>query len=278
MRERLEYFLVKGLLFLSKLLPPSALYSLTSLLGRALFLLDRKRREIAIANIERGLQVDREKAEELARATYRQLSKSAAEFLLLATGRFDFDRIEGKELEKLKAYSPPVILITAHIGNWEALAHYIAQRWNPIAIVGRAGNNRLIEEFITTPLRNRFGNRLIHKHRAAKELIRALKGGENVGLLLDQRGGRDGIMVEFFGRPASTLPTAYTLQKRFKVPIVPTFLVREGERLVMKVFDPIQWEEGISEERHTEMINRVYERIIRSYPDQWFWMHERWRR
>ncbi|MRI83443.1 MAG: hypothetical protein C6I00_03395 [Nitratiruptor sp.] len=272
----IEYLALKTLLDFAKIAPPSMIFRISDLLARGLFHLDGRRRAITIANLQMALGLPPAEAFQMARRTYRQFGRSLGEMVLLAVDRFDFEGIDGRELQKIAHLSPPFIFITAHIGNWEALAHYIAQRIHPIALVGRAGNNRLIEERIVQPLRNRYGNRLIHKHQAARELVRALRSGQSVGLLLDQRGGQAGVWVDFFNRPASTLPTAYTLQKRFRVPIVPLFLVRQGAKLVLRVFDPLLWEE-CDEITHTRRINQVYEEIIREYPDQWFWMHERWR-
>ena len=277
MRQRIEYFFVWLLLKLAAIMPKKALFGLTKMLAKLLYRLDRKRRNIAVTNLMQALGKSEEEAERLALQNYEEVAKTVAEILLLFNQHFDFDAIDDAQLQKIAHLKAPVIFLTAHIGNWEALAQLLAKRGFPMGVVGRKGNNELIEKRITLPFRQRYGNWLIYKHEAAKSLVRALRNGKNVGLLLDQRGGKAGIWVDFLGRLASTVPTAYMLQKRFGAPIVPIFLVREGERLRVVVDDVIEWEE-MDEATHTKKINEAYERIIKAYPTQWFWMHERWRK
>ena len=275
MREFLEYLFVKSLLGAAAILPESAIFAVSQFLAKTLFRIDKKRRSIAIDNLMRALHISEDEARALALQNYIELSKTVAEILFLYHNRFSFEAVDTSELEKLQSLQSPIIFITAHIGNWEALAQLLAQKGYPMGVVGREGNNKLIEERITRPFRERFGNSLIYKHKAARELVKYLRNGQNVGLLLDQRAGQQGIWVEFFSRKASTVPTAYILQKRFQTPIVPVFLVRENDRLKLKVFDPMEFIDD--EATHTRRINEVYEKIIRTYPTQWFWMHDRWR-
>ncbi len=277
MRQRIEYFFVRFLLKAAAIMPKKELFGLTKLLAKLLYHIDTKRRIIAIRNLMQAFGLSEAQAKELAYKNYMELSQTVAEILLLFNQKFDFTAIDDSELQKIAHLKAPIIFLTAHIGNWEALAQLLAQKGFPMGVVGREGNNKLIEKNVTLPFRQRFGNWLIYKHNALKSLMRALKDGKNVGLLLDQRGGQAGIWVDFFDMPASTLPTAYFLQKRFKVPIVPVYMVRESGKLKVVVDEVIEWQD-LDEAAHTKLINESYERIIKAYPTQWFWMHERWRK
>ncbi len=267
MRERIEYFSVKALIALSKFLPKPLLYKLFEALAVAIYLLDGKRRTLTIENLQKaGFNP------KLALQSYKEIAKTAAEILLIYTKRFDFAAIKGEFHPKT---NKPKIFITAHFGNWEALAHFLAQRGYRMAVVGREGNNKLIERNITKPFRQMYGNKLIYKEGALKHLLKELKEGRNIGLLIDQKAGRDGIDTKFFGRACKTVPTVALLAKRFDVEVVPIFLAREkdGYRLIQKDFSC----EGCEEREFTQKLNDIVEEVVRAYPAQWFWMHNRWK-
>jgi len=267
MRERLEYFSVRALIALSKFLPKPLLYKLFEALAVAIYLLDGKRRRLTIKNLQKaGFDA------KLALQSYKEIAKTAAEILLIYTKRFDFAAIKGEFHPKT---NKPKIFITAHFGNWEALAHFLAQKGYSMAGVGREGNNKLIEYNITRPFRQMYGNRLIYKEGALKHLIKELKQGQNIGLLIDQKAGRDGIDTTFFARKCKTVPTVALLAKRFDVEVVPMFLAREkdGFRLIQKEFSC----ESCDEKEFTQRLNDIVEEVVREYPSQWFWMHNRWK-
>ncbi|MRI58330.1 MAG: acyltransferase [Epsilonproteobacteria bacterium] len=264
-REWIEYWLVRGLLELR--LPKKALYKLFERLADLLFFVDAKRRRLSEENLRlAGFDPA------IAKSSYRQMARSVAEIVLMWQRRFDFSAIEGDVRFKS---DKPKLFVTAHFGNWEALAHHMAQKGVKVAIVGREGNNKLIDRRIVRPFRQMYGNRLIYKEGALKHLIKALKQGENVGLLIDQKAGRAGVPTTFFDRPCKTVPSVALLAKRFDVEVVPLFLAREGEkfRIIQKEFAC----EGCDEVAFTQKLNDILEDVVRAYPDQWFWMHNRWK-
>ncbi len=264
-KERLEYWLVRGLLGLK--LPKEALYRLFTSMADLLFVVDKKRRRLTQDNL---LKAGFDPA--LARSCYHQMARTVAEIVLIWQKRFDFGAIEG---EVRFQSDKPKIFVTAHFGNWEALAHYIAQQGYTMVGVGREGNNKLIERSITQPFRRLYGNRQVYKEGAMKHLVKALKRKENIGLLIDQKAGRMGVETTFFGRSCRTVPTVAVLAKRFDVEVVPLFLAREGEkfRIIQKEFVC----EGCDEVAFTQKLNDILEEVVRDYPDQWFWMHNRWK-
>ena len=267
LREQVEYGVVRLLFAITKWLPKRVVYTLFESLGVAIYYFDKKRRRLTQTNLQKaGLNPN------LARQSYKEIAKTAAEILLIYTKRFDFASIKGEFHPKT---AKPKIFITAHFGNWEALAHFLAQKGYPMAVVGREGNNKLIEHNITKPFRQMYGNRLIYKEGALKHLLKELKHGRNIGLLIDQKAGRDGIDTTFFGRACKTVPTVALLVKRFDVEVVPIFLAREkdGYRLIQKDFSC----EGCTEREFTQKLNDIVEEVVRAYPTQWFWMHNRWK-
>ncbi|BCD67620.1 lysophospholipid acyltransferase family protein [Nitratiruptor sp. YY09-18] len=267
MREKFEYWLAKSLIGLSKVLPKKALYALFIGLADILYLVDKNRRQLTQDNLLKAGY-----SKNLARKSYHEIAKTLAEILLLYTGRFDFSTIEGEFTPKI---DKPKIFITAHFGNWEALAHYLARNGYPMVVVGREGNNKLIEKNITTHFRTKYGNRLVYKIGAMRKLIVALKNRENIGLLIDQKAGRDGIETTFFNRVCKTVPTVAMLAKKFDVEIVPIFLVRtsKGFKIIQKDFACKECDT----KEFTQKLNDIFEEVVRMYPEQWFWMHNRWR-
>ena len=267
MREKLELVLAKGLIGVSKYLPIPFVYKVFELLATIVYMVDPNRRELTKKNLkEAGFSKD------LAIKSYKEIAKTLAEALLILTNRFDFNKIEGEFLSKT---SKPKIFVTAHFGNWEALAHYLAMSGYPMSVVGRKGNNILIEEQITTPFRKLYGNDLIYKEGALKQLIKRLAQGKNIGLLIDQKAGRDGMVTTFLGRECKTVPTVALLAKKFDVEVVPIFLVRteNGFKLIQKEFEA----DPNDIVAFTQKLNDTLEEVIKEYPDQWFWMHNRWK-
>ena len=152
-------------------------------------------------------------------------------------------------------------------------------------VIARKANNQLLEDRIVRPLRERFGVKVFYKKNALMRIMKAINKGEICGLLIDQKLGKsEGISVEFFGRPAPTTGSPALLQIRFGVTVQPTFMVKTGhQKYRLIIGDPVPWEDnGKPMEEQVLELTRIHQKIIedmvRQYPDQWFWMHNRWGR
>jgi KDO2-lipid IV(A) lauroyltransferase len=175
-----------------------------------------------------------------------------------------------------------VLVLTAHFGNWELLGLAHALTGGPLTVVVRpldsAQLNRVAER-----LRTRTGTELIAKRRALQPVLDALRRGRMVGILLDQNATRlDGVFVPFFDRLASTSRSLAVLALRTGTPIVPAFIHRErnGHHRII-VEPPIKVPAGVSPDgavvELTAECSRRIEEAIRRRPEQWFWLHRRWR-
>ncbi|NPA03772.1 MAG: lysophospholipid acyltransferase family protein [Epsilonproteobacteria bacterium] len=267
MKEQLEYLALKSLLKAGRRLPARKLYKNFERLALLLYWGDSKRRKLTQENLKRaGFDPS------LAKEVYLEMGKTSAEIVMLYQKRFSFAKIMG---EPTFSTNKPKIFITAHFGNWEALAHYLALKGHKMAVVAREGNNKLIDSKLVYPFRKMYGNEQIYKEGAIKEIVKMLKEGKNVGLLIDQKAGKAGIKTTFFNRECKTIPTVAMLAKRFDVEIVPIFLAREGRgfRLIQKKFNC----DGCDEVTFTQKLNDILEEVVREYPTQWFWMHNRWK-
>jgi len=169
----------------------------------------------------------------------------------------------------------PVVWVAMHFGFWEFTPGAAARGGKPVLTVNRTLRNPLLERMVDR-LRTAMGSETVPKGRAARELLATLKRGEPIGLLVDQYAGSDGIWVPFFGRPASTVVTPARMALRFKAPIRPLVLVRKGLlQYELRILDDIP-PQGTVEEL-TARMNRAFEDVIREKPEQWLWMHKRWK-
>jgi KDO2-lipid IV(A) lauroyltransferase len=293
MRERVEYILVKLFLWFAKIAPKSFIYTFFKTVAQLLYKLDNKRCTLTIRNLSNAYpkkSIDEIKV--LSKEVYTELSKTVSEILLMFVDRFDIDRSiknfkEVKEkLEYISRNTPQgVIVITAHFSNWELAAHFLAKHGLPMLAIGREGNNKLIDQNLTIPFRNKYGNKATSKDNAMLAMAKVLKQGNTVGLLIDQKSGHlNSIKVDFFGQPAETTLSVAMLKLKFNPLIVPIFIARQSDGMYELIInDPIDYvaDEVEDKEKKLELMtvkyNLAIEEMIRKYPAQWFWMHNRWR-
>jgi Kdo2-lipid IVA lauroyltransferase/acyltransferase len=286
-RHALEYALAAPLLALVGALPHVASRPLGAALGELVHAADRRRRRVAQENLAQALpELAGGERRRLARQCFRHFG---AVFLDgLSAARFDrvelCRRTEGIGLEHLaraEERGRGVILLSAHFGNWEIVPPYVALARGPMAAVGRPVDNPWIDRRVRA-LRERFGNQLLDKRGAVREMFRVLRAGGRLGLLIDQRvRPAEAIDVPFFGRPALTSPIVARLALKTGAPIVPVVGDhRPGGRYRVEFLEPLL-PEGRDDDASTFELTRravaVGERTIRAAPERWLWMHDRWR-
>jgi KDO2-lipid IV(A) lauroyltransferase len=172
--------------------------------------------------------------------------------------------------------------VTPHIGNWELLPHVSAFVGIPLAVVARPLDNERLEKLV---FENRVagGQVLIPKKNALFALQKTLRKGTSIGMLPDQSTMK-GISIDFFDRPATSTPVPAILAIAYKRPVVVVACCRKNDSDQYEGFvsDPIRPQEQYSSEkaeiiRITKEITRQMETIIRKYPGQYLWMHNRWK-
>lgn len=294
-REYLEYGCAAAFCRVCRIFPERCIRALARCLAFLVYAVVPWRRRTALANCRAAFpDLSSVESRKLVRAAYRHAGDVVAESLLLLEGRLDREsilaRVDMTEVEKFRTIeaesSQGILILTAHLGNWELMAAAVAlTSRNRCCAVGRRTTNPLLEERIVKPLRTRFGNRVIYKRKAMLPLVKALRRGQNVGLLIDQKANRKtGVSVSFFGQEVRAVSSPAILQLRYGITAVPLFLVREASgRYTLKVGDPVpvppegeDVDARVREltQRHQELI----EAAIRDHPEQWLWMHDRWRR
>jgi Kdo2-lipid IVA lauroyltransferase/acyltransferase len=243
------------------------------------------RRAVALGNLRRCFGGERSPAEirQLGRRSFEHVGMNVVEacrYLLRPTDvMLSRVRVEGREhVQAAAAHGRGVFVLTAHFGNWELLAAAHALAGLPLSIVTRPLDHPVLDD-LAARFRRRSGAELIVKRQAVREVLTALKRRRMVGILLDQNATRDeGVFVPFFGSPASTSKGLALLALRTGAPVVPIFLRREADgRHCVEMGAALPPPEDGLVTTYTATFNRVIEATIRRAPEQWLWMHDRWR-
>ena len=221
--------------------------------------------------------------ETLARANFVHLGTTFVEMLqLLRLSPAHVDRhlaVEGWEhVEAARQAKRPLLFLTAHCGNWEMLNAAACAQGLPLTGVARVQDDPRADA-LAVALRERFGNRTLSRGtpRAARELLRVMRGGSALVMLIDQDTKVDGVWVPFFGRLAFTPVGAAQIALRQRAAVLPAFDERlpDGNHL-LRVSPPLELPDDA--EAATGVMTRVIEGQVRRRPEQWVWMHRRWRR
>lgn len=274
-------------------LPATAVRKILRFIGSAFFKYEKRRSTLTKRNLSLAFpKKSEDEIFKLAQKAYESISITVAEIILMINDKFDYDSAvtnEKEALEKLNLYTKNakngVIIITAHFSNWELAAQFLPRNGYPMIAIGREGNNKLIEKNFTTPFRERFGNKNVYKNRAMVSIIKGLKEGKTTGILIDQKsGGKSIVKTEFFSNPVDTTSSIATLKLKYNPLILPIFMPRDKSgKYSMVVCEPIEYmadEESDKTKKIaliTQRYNDTIEKIINEYPEQWFWMHNRWR-
>ncbi len=281
------YSAISDLFFLFGLIPQSTAKKIAEILGRVWFVIDQRHREIAVRNLARafGDQMSPGEIRTLARRIFCNLARIIFEIgwsmHLDESGVRKHIRFSGLEnLRMAREKGRGVLILTAHMGNWELLLAAAGKVGLPISAIYRPLDFRPLDLFFSE-LRSRSGAKLIPKHRGMRKVMESLRKNECVGVLLDQNArGRSGVFVDFFSTPASTNTGLALLARATESPVVPLFLVREADRYFVKCLPELPLIKSDNKnkdvETNTRIYNKVIESIVRNYPDQWFWVHRRW--
>ena len=286
LKHRVEHAVVSRLLRSFAARPLNEALERGARLGLLWHALDRSHRRLAERNIGLGLGLDQPAAARVARACFENLGRTLAEFALQGSrvdellARVD---LEGAErLHAALAAGRGVFILSGHCGNWELLSARIA-REVPVTGLARSMANPLVDAAVEAQ-RRAAGARTMNARDAARGVLRLLRRGEGVGMFLDQNALRsERVFVPFLGRPAATNFGLAMLALKTGAPVLPAFMARGADgRHRAWIGDPIPLAEagdraariGVTTARYTAAI----EAYVRHYPDQWFWVHNRWKR
>jgi Kdo2-lipid IVA lauroyltransferase/acyltransferase len=288
----LQYLAFKGFSFFINLLPEVWALWLGRLMGRIAYGLDRGHRKTAIHNLTLAFGFEKSKQEirAIARRTFENLFMTAVEFVRIPATDVEVFRkrltVEGLENVKdlLQNETKGILLLLSHFGNWELMGLVAKMFQLPISVIARPIKKNKWIDRVVGEIRDGAGLEVISAAKASRRVLQALGQNRVVGILTDQRAKRsEGVWVEFFGRKAPTTPALAVLSMRTGAPIVPVFMVREAKgrhRLLIKETLQLVETGDVRKdvETNTRLVNQTLEGMIRQYPDQWFWVHQRWER
>jgi KDO2-lipid IV(A) lauroyltransferase len=247
-----------------------------------------RRRLIAIHNIKRAFPgKSMEEIIAIAKGVYRNMAVVAADFFdipkLTQDNLSDLIELEGlehcrKALEKNKG----ILMFGAHFGNWELGAIALSLGLKPSVVIYRPLDSPLLENLITW-VRSCTGNMPIAKELAMRSMLRHLKKNDILGILIDQNVDvAEGVFVEFFGRPACTTNGLALLALHTGAPVIHGYVVRLTDGRYRMVFgEEVELVRTGDREQdiliNTQNFTRIIEDTVRQYPDQWLWVHQRWK-
>ncbi|HEV2912638.1 MAG TPA: lysophospholipid acyltransferase family protein [Pyrinomonadaceae bacterium] len=257
-------------------------------IGRIAYTLAGRLRRTGERNLELALPgLDEAARARILRGCFANLGRLLGEFSHLPRATPESLRniieCEGIEnLEAARAAGRGVILFTGHLGAWELSSFALSAFGYPMSFLARRIDNPKVEGLIERT-RTRFGNRSIDKRSAARPMLRTLRAGGIVGILVDlNTHPHEAIFVDFFGIPASTTSGLATLALRTGSAVLPVFIPwdEKRRRFVLRVDPPLEIErtgdEAMDVRRLTALFTSVIESYVRRFPDQWLWIHRRW--
>ncbi|MCF8054715.1 MAG: lysophospholipid acyltransferase family protein [Deltaproteobacteria bacterium] len=252
------------------------------------YLVFTKHRLITLNNLSKSFpEKSLREIKRIARSAYANLAITAAEFFdtpFMSKAEFcQKVTMEGQEHynEALNG-NKGILFLSSHFGNWELQAGLSSSYINGFGIIYRRLDNQLLEE-ITLFARMSHGSWLIPKGRAGQAIRKHLLNNEAVGLTLDQNiSVEQGVFVDFFGRPACTAVSLAAFALQTGAPVLPVFMARQKDgryKFIIKPAVPIEKTGNYQEDLriNTQRFVKATEEVFREYPEQWFWMHQRWK-
>ena len=289
MRERLEYWLVQAVARPLRMIPRGLARLISGVLTVFVYLALGRLRRVGVRNLAMALpEVSAKKRRRILREVYRHLGWQLVEFCRMphytAENTRDWIRTEGLEHYLAAARrGKGVLVLTGHLGAWELSSFYHSLMGYPMGVVIRRLDNRRLDDYVNR-IRCLHGNRVLHKDDFARGLLTSMREGETVGILMDTNmTPPQGVFVPFFGRAACTASGLARVALRTGAAVLPGFMLWEAaeRRYVLRFGPELDFSQSCDVESDvlaaTAQCNQVLEGWIRRYPEQWLWIHRRWK-
>ncbi|QNH54568.1 lysophospholipid acyltransferase family protein [Selenomonas timonae] len=282
-----SYYVMKILSRLICLLPHGAAMALGEGVARlAWIFVPAKRKRLAREQVTRCLHLPKAEAERIARASTLRFGPMLMEVLrfpVIKPRMSEYVTMTGAvdEVRAAAAAGKGAIFATSHSGNWELMGGAFACAGLPIVGVAKKQSAQGMDRFINE-YRALVGMHITYQ-TGVREMFRMIDSGWIIGLISDQDPSlRDGVIVDFFGQPTNAFTGAAAIARRCGVPIFPVFIHREPNGHHILTVDPPILVEKTDDRaadvlRVTQIVNTRIEEWIRTYPEEWFWLHDRWK-
>jgi Kdo2-lipid IVA lauroyltransferase/acyltransferase len=288
LKHIVEYVLFRCIHFFVLLLPLRLVHKTGFTLARIVFPLLKSRREVVSRNLRNAFpEMDVPHREQIAYLCFQHISATFLELLWLQNQtregirkRVTIDNVD--LLENLLERKKGIVFLTAHFGSWELTAQAVSIYMNaPVCTIAKAQSNVLVDRTINR-WRELFGVKIIPMGVSVREIIRMLHQGGVITLAADQTAPKESVSVEFFGRFVPTFQGPAVFSLKTGAPIVLGCAVRQedGNYKMHLVHVPSDDLDGFSDDHVRELTQRqvhLTEEMIRQNPEQWMWMHKRWK-
>lgn len=288
-KRRVLYGVMLSLVTFVRLLPRRAALWMMRGLGRAAFYLLKSKRLRTLKHLTAAFGHEKSASDihRIARQAFTNFGAFAADAVLtpriMGNGIDELITAEGLEhLDSLARNNEGAILLTAHFGNWELLAAWVAKRGYKLKVIAAPQTNQWINRLIAD-MRKGEGYESIERGNHTREILRALADGYSIGVLIDQDTKVDGVFVKFFNQWAHTPVGPVRLALKYGLKIIPIFIhLRSDDTYHVEVKEPLPLVVTGDKRRdlivNTQICSDACEAIIRQHPEQWLWMMRRWKR
>ncbi|UCD55397.1 MAG: mitochondrial fission ELM1 family protein [Candidatus Omnitrophota bacterium] len=252
--------------------------------GIIAYLVNANRRVIGYANLRAVFCGDKspEELKKLTKGVYRNLTEVVFEILSLSKVNERYidkyvEIVNAENLIRIADHPDGIIFLAAHFGNWELSGMVSSVKGFPIVVLAREQSMKRMNEFINK-VRESKGLQVVRKGITTKYIVKALHQGRIIGMVGDQSAGKAGVFVDFFGRPVSTAPGTAKIASKTGALVLPAFMARvKGPYHKLIIEEPIKIgkEEDITP--YLERCNKLLEKYITMHPEQWLWLHKRWK-
>jgi len=281
------FYTLKFLIFI---MPSSLQNMLAKFLAFAFMKLKKKRFHVVMTNLNLAFGETKTKEEklEIAKKCYYNFAKYLGINFILnqnTTKQKILKQVVFKNehflLDAMKS-GRPIIVTTAHFGQWEIFPLAVAAYFGPSSVLGRKLDSSVMDKILRAN-RAQFNVELIDKNGGAKDILKALKARRIVGILVDQNTApKDGIKVQFFGKDVLHTPAASVLAQKTNALIINAFIYQKGENLNEICFEePIDistFDKEDAVQKATQMQCSACEEMVRAKPEEYFWFHQRFKR
>ncbi|MFH1422376.1 MAG: hypothetical protein ABIH42_06660 [Planctomycetota bacterium] len=289
-RSCFEYILLRTASTAIEIMPLRVAYSFGRAIGKVLYLVDSRHKRVGMRNLKDvfGDKLTKTQRIQILKQLYTHLGSVMIELIIVPklVKRGEWRKIVSidnlQEMRETLQKKNPIILVTAHIGNWEIGSTVMKLLGCPIHPVARTMDNPLIDKYLTR-LRKDGGGTIIKKHGSMRQTLKVLKNGGRIAVVADQNAPVDNVFVDFFGRKASVARGIAALALKTNALIIPGYSRRDpvsGKHQVI-LEKPIGIpSKGTTQDKIikiTEAFTKRIESWILDNPDQWLWVHKRWK-
>jgi Kdo2-lipid IVA lauroyltransferase/acyltransferase len=291
MKSYLIYIIARFIIALLRYLPRSSATRILDALAALIYRCDVVHRHIANVNLEIAFpKLSPQERDRIVCKSFQCVGRNLLEISRLPllnrkniSSLVEYDPASGlNNYEAARSRGKGILYLTGHFSAWELLPAAHALYGYPLDFVTRPLDNIFLERYLFR-LRESTGNRVIYKKDSARKVLRSLKSGGTVGILMDQNTGTfDGIFSELFGLPATTITSAALFALRTNATVLPGYLTpMKDNRYRIKFLPPLDLIRTGDVDRDIQLnvraFNEILEQIIREQPESWLWCHKRWK-